>query len=74
MYRNHLLRQKISILNVDTTMKPYLAQHEPNPEARRNWLEKNREHYKFDHNYLAPIPILEITSFLHNDVDNFFIF
>ncbi|BAY49324.1 lipoxygenase-like protein [Scytonema sp. HK-05] len=40
-------------------MKPYLPQHDPNPEARRNWLEQNREDYKFDHNYLAPIPILD---------------
>ncbi|WP_017318478.1 lipoxygenase family protein [Mastigocladopsis repens] len=40
-------------------MKPNLPQHEPNPEARRNWLEQNREDYKFDHNYLAPIPILD---------------
>ena len=40
-------------------MKPYLPQQDPNPAARRNWLEKNREDYKFDHNYLAPIPILD---------------
>ncbi len=40
-------------------MKPYLPQHDPNSAARRNWLEKNREDYKFDHNYLAPIPILD---------------
>ena len=40
-------------------MKPYLPQHDPNLAVRKNWLEKNREDYKFDHNFLAPIPILD---------------
>lgn len=39
-------------------MQPYLPQHETNPAARKNWLEKNREDYKFDHNFLPPIPLL----------------
>ncbi|MEB3180769.1 MAG: lipoxygenase family protein [Nostocaceae cyanobacterium] len=40
-------------------MKPYLPQNDPNPNVRRSWLEKNREDYKFDHNFLAPVPILD---------------
>ena len=40
-------------------MKPYLPQQETNLTARENWLQKNREDYQFDHNFLAPIPILD---------------
>lgn len=40
-------------------MKPYLPQQDTAPVARTNWLEKNREDYKFNHNYLAPIPVID---------------
>lgn len=40
-------------------MKPYLPQHDPSPEARISRLHKNQDDYKFDHNYLAPIPLLD---------------
>ncbi len=46
----------IDIFLPNTTMKPYLAQQETNLTARENWLQKNREDYQFDHNFLAPIP------------------
>lgn len=39
-------------------MKPYLPQHELDPIDRKNWLEKNQTDYKFDFNYLPPIPLL----------------
>jgi len=40
-------------------MKPYLPQHDPNPTERETWLNRNREDYQFDHNFLAPVPILD---------------
>ena len=40
-------------------MKPYLPQNEPNPAERKNWLQRNQRDYQFDHNFLAPIPILD---------------
>jgi len=40
-------------------MQPYLPQNDPNPSARENWLRKNQEDYEFDHDFLAPIPILK---------------
>ena len=40
-------------------MKPYLPQNEPNPTARENWLKQNREDYQFDHQALAPVPVLD---------------
>ncbi|MGK7931034.1 MAG: lipoxygenase family protein [Microcystaceae cyanobacterium] len=40
-------------------MQPYLPQHEPNPSDRRNGLTRNQQEYQFDHNFLAPIPILD---------------
>lgn len=40
-------------------MKPYLPQNEPNPIERENFLQKNRQEYRFDHNALAPVPVLD---------------
>ncbi len=41
------------------TMKPYLPQNDPQPNTRTNWLNKNREDYQYNHNYLAPVPVID---------------
>ena len=40
-------------------MKPYLPQKDPDVNFRINWLDKNREEYKFNYNYLAPLPVID---------------
>ncbi|MCC5638571.1 lipoxygenase [Nostoc sp. CHAB 5844] len=40
-------------------MKPYLPQVDPNPITRKDELVKNQVDYKFNHNYLAPIPVID---------------
>jgi arachidonate 15-lipoxygenase len=40
-------------------MKPYLPQHEPNKSDRSYWLTRNQQEYRFDHKFLAPIPIID---------------
>ncbi|MEH1857132.1 MAG: lipoxygenase family protein [Nostoc sp.] len=40
-------------------MKPYLPQKDPDVNVRINWLDKNREEYKFNYNYLAPLPVID---------------
>lgn len=40
-------------------MKPYLPQNDPNVNVRINWLDKNREEYNFNYNYLAPLPVID---------------
>ncbi|MEH2179780.1 lipoxygenase family protein [Nostoc sp.] len=40
-------------------MKPYLPQNEPNVNTRINLLDKNREEYNFNHNYLAPLSVID---------------
>ncbi|MGL5939976.1 MAG: lipoxygenase family protein [Waterburya sp.] len=40
-------------------MQPYLPQQEINSNTRESWLKRNRDDYQFDHNFLAPIPILK---------------
>ncbi|MDZ8257475.1 lipoxygenase family protein [Nostoc sp. ChiQUE01b] len=40
-------------------MKPYLPQKDPDVNVRINWLDKNREEYKFNFNYLAPLPVID---------------
>lgn len=40
-------------------MKPYLPQEDPQPRKRQNWLEKNREAYQFNFDYLPPLPIIK---------------
>ncbi|MDJ0697923.1 lipoxygenase family protein [Mastigocoleus sp. MO_188.B34] len=40
-------------------MKPYLPQNDPSPEKRKDWLNKNREEYQFNFNYLSPLPLLD---------------
>ena len=39
-------------------MKPLLPQNDKNPD-RKAWMEKNRDRYRYDHEYLPPIPVLE---------------
>lgn len=40
-------------------MKPYLPQKDPDVNVRISWLDKNREEYKFNYNYLAPLPVID---------------
>ncbi|NET54463.1 MAG: lipoxygenase, partial [Merismopedia sp. SIO2A8] len=40
-------------------MKPYLPQNEPNPTQRENALNRNRDDYQFNHEALAPVPVLD---------------
>ncbi|MBE9106382.1 lipoxygenase [Nostoc cf. edaphicum LEGE 07299] len=40
-------------------MKPYLPQKDPDVNVRINWLDKNREEYKFNYDYLAPLPVID---------------
>ena len=40
-------------------MKPYLPQKDHDVNARINWLDKNREEYKFNYDYLAPLPVID---------------
>ncbi|MEH2083884.1 MAG: lipoxygenase family protein [Nostoc sp.] len=40
-------------------MKPYLPQNEPNVNTRITWLDKNREEYNFNYNYLAPLAVID---------------
>ncbi|PHM11291.1 lipoxygenase family protein [Nostoc sp. 'Peltigera malacea cyanobiont' DB3992] len=40
-------------------MKPYLPQKDPDVKVRINWLDKNREEYKFNYDYLAPLPVID---------------
>lgn len=40
-------------------MKPYLPQKDSDVNARINWLDKNREEYKFNYDYLAPLPVID---------------
>lgn len=40
-------------------IKPYLPQNDPNPQRRQEWLNRNREQYEFDLDYLYPIPYLK---------------
>lgn len=40
-------------------MKPYLPQNEPNLTRRENWLKRNRNDYQFNHEALAPVPVLD---------------
>jgi arachidonate 15-lipoxygenase len=40
-------------------VKPYLPQNDPNPQRRQEWLNRNREQYEFDLDYLYPIPYLK---------------
>ncbi|MBN3923774.1 lipoxygenase family protein [Nostoc sp. NMS4] len=40
-------------------MKPYLPQNDPDTNVRINWLDQNREEYKFNYNYLAPLPVID---------------
>ncbi|HBL61826.1 MAG TPA: AraC family transcriptional regulator [Cyanobacteria bacterium UBA8803] len=36
-------------------MTPLLPQHDPNPDRRQKFLERQREFYKYNHDYLAPL-------------------
>ncbi|AUB36606.1 loxA, arachidonate 15-lipoxygenase [Nostoc flagelliforme CCNUN1] len=40
-------------------MKPYLPQNDPNGNYRASWLDKNREEYNFNYDYLAPLPVID---------------
>ncbi len=40
-------------------MKPYLPQKDSDVNLRINWLDKNREEYKFNYDYLAPLPVID---------------
>ncbi|RCJ35150.1 lipoxygenase [Nostoc punctiforme NIES-2108] len=40
-------------------VKPYLPQKDPDVNVRINWLDKNREEYKFNYDYLAPLPVID---------------
>ncbi|MEH2222563.1 lipoxygenase family protein [Nostoc sp.] len=40
-------------------MKPYLPQKDPDVNVRINWLDKNREEYRFNYDYLAPLPVID---------------
>ncbi|MCC5615551.1 lipoxygenase [Nostoc sp. CHAB 5836] len=40
-------------------MKPYLPQNDPNSNYRTSWLDKNREEYNFNYDYLAPLPVID---------------
>ncbi|MBG1242454.1 lipoxygenase family protein [Nostoc sp. NZL] len=40
-------------------MKPYLPQNDPNSSYRTSSLDKNREEYNFNYDYLAPIPVID---------------
>ncbi|MFS0518663.1 lipoxygenase family protein [Nostoc sp. UIC 10607] len=40
-------------------MKPYLPQNDPNSNYRTSSLDKNREEYNFNYDYLAPIPVID---------------
>ncbi|MEH2329995.1 lipoxygenase family protein [Nostoc sp.] len=40
-------------------MKPYLPQNDPDVNLRKTWLDKNREEYNFNYNYLAPLPVID---------------
>lgn len=40
-------------------MKPYLPQNDQNGNYRASWLDKNREEYNFNYDYLAPLPVID---------------
>ena len=38
---------------------PALPQNDEDPTGRKDWLEKNREKYQYDHEYLPPLPMID---------------
>jgi arachidonate 15-lipoxygenase len=40
-------------------MQPYLPQNDPNPVDRQGQLERDRELYKFNYDYVPPVPFLD---------------